>query len=300
MQPPALALAAFSVPLPALFPGSAAVGAYAASVEFRLHLVLAMLAYSLFTIAILHAVLMAVAERRLHRKEGGMGLGALPPLLTLERLLFRLIGAAFVLLTLTLATGIAYSETLFGRAMRFDHKTVFAVLSWLTFGGLLAGRWLHGWRGRTALRWTLTGFVLLILAYVGSRFVPKSSSAAPESLMEQIPLCWAFSALVLMLVLSAYFSIAETAMMAIDRHRLKHLVSEGHSGAIRVTELLEGAPTACSAGSSSATRSPSRWRPPSPALSRCGYSARKTGSPISSAPSSSASWSSCSPRSRPR
>ena len=55
--------------------------------------------------------------------------------------------------------------------MKFDHKTVFAVLSWLTFGGLLAGRWLYGWRGRTALRWTLTGFVLLILAYVGSRFV---------------------------------------------------------------------------------------------------------------------------------
>ena len=169
MQPPALALAALTVPLPVLFPGRVG-GAYAASFEFRLHLVLAMLAYSLFTIAILHAVLMAVAERRLHRKEGG-ALGALPPLLTLERLLFRLIGAAFLLLTLTLATGFAFSETVFGRAMRFDHKTVFAVLSWLTFGGLLAGRWLHGWRGRTALRWTMSGFVLLILAYVGSRFV---------------------------------------------------------------------------------------------------------------------------------
>ena len=169
MQPPALALAALSVPLPALFPGHIG-GAYAASFEFRLHLVLAMLAYSLFTIAILHAVLMAVAERRLHRKERG-ALGALPPLLTLERLLFRLIGAAFLLLTLTLATGFAFSETLFGRAMRFDHKTVFGILSWLTFGGLLAGRWLHGWRGRTALRWTLSGFVLLIFAYVGSRFV---------------------------------------------------------------------------------------------------------------------------------
>ena len=169
MQPPALALAALGVPLPALFPGRIG-GAYAASFEFRLHLALAMLAYSLFTIAILHAVLMAVAERRLHRKAGGT-LGALPPLLTLERLLFRLIGAAFLLLTLTLATGFAFSETLFGRAMRFDHKTVFGVLSWLTFGGLLAGRWLYGWRGRTALRWTMSGFVLLILAYVGSRFV---------------------------------------------------------------------------------------------------------------------------------
>jgi ABC-type uncharacterized transport system permease subunit len=86
-------------------------------------------------------------------------------------LLFRMIGAAFVFLTLTLITGIAFSETLFGRALRLDHKTVFAVLSWLTFGLLLAGRWRYGWRGRTALRWTLTGFVMLLLAYVGSRFV---------------------------------------------------------------------------------------------------------------------------------
>ena len=169
LQPPALALAALAVPLPALFPGHIG-GAYAASLEFRVHLALAMLAYSLFTIAILHAVLMAVAERRLHRRDGG-ALGALPPLLTLEALLFRLIGAAFLLLTLTLATGFAFSESLFGRAMRFDHKTVFGVLSWLTFGGLLAGRLRYGWRGRTALRWTLTGFVLLVLAYVGSRFV---------------------------------------------------------------------------------------------------------------------------------
>jgi ABC-type uncharacterized transport system permease subunit len=92
-------------------------------------------------------------------------------LLTLEQLLFRVIGAAFVFLTLTLATGIAFSETLFGRAMRLDHKTVFAILSWLTFGLLLAGRLLYGWRGRTALRWTLTGFLMLLLAYVGSRFV---------------------------------------------------------------------------------------------------------------------------------
>jgi len=98
-------------------------------------------------------------------------LGALPPLLTLERLLFRLIAAAFVLLTCTLATGFAFAETLFGQPLRFDHKTVFALLSWATFALLLAGRHFRGWRGRTALRWTLTGFVMLLLAYVGSRFV---------------------------------------------------------------------------------------------------------------------------------
>jgi ABC-type uncharacterized transport system permease subunit len=186
MQPPALALAALAVPLPALFPGHAS-GAYAASLGFKLHLVLAMLAYSLFTLALLHATLMAFVERRLHQSRQARGhggalladgaamlqgpLGALPPLLTLERLLFRMISVAFVLLTLTLATGIAFSESLFGRPLRFDHKTVFAVLSWATFALLLAGRHFYGWRGRTALRWTLSGFVMLLLAYIGSRFV---------------------------------------------------------------------------------------------------------------------------------
>jgi ABC-type uncharacterized transport system permease subunit len=129
-----------------------------------------MIAYSLFVIALLHAALMAVLERRLHHRDSSF-FANLPPLLTLEQLLFRVISAAFVFLTLTLITGIAFSETLFGRAMRADHKTIFAVLSWLTFGLLLAGRLLYGWRGRTALRWTLGGFVMLLLAYVGSRFV---------------------------------------------------------------------------------------------------------------------------------
>jgi ABC-type uncharacterized transport system permease subunit len=170
MQPLVLPLAAVAVPLPVLFPGLASSGAHAQAAEFKLHLALAMIAYGLFVIALLHATLMALAERQLHRK-GALAFPNLPPLLTLESLLFRMIGAAFVFLTLTLLTGIAFSETLFGRALRFDHKTVFAVLSWMIFGLLLAGRWRYGWRGRTALRWTLTGFVMLLLTYVGSRFV---------------------------------------------------------------------------------------------------------------------------------
>jgi ABC-type uncharacterized transport system permease subunit len=169
MQPLVLPLAALAVPLPALFPGLASAGAHAQAATFKLHLALAMVAYSLFIIALLHATLMALVERRLHQK--GSFFAGLPPLLTLEQLLFRVIGAAFVFLTLTLVTGIFFSETLFGRALRADHKTVFAVLSWVIFGLLLAGRLLYGWRGRTALRWTLSGFVMLLFAYVGSRFV---------------------------------------------------------------------------------------------------------------------------------
>jgi ABC-type uncharacterized transport system permease subunit len=170
MQALLLPLAALAVPLPELFPGLAASGAHADAAEFKLHLALAMIAYSLFMIALLHAALMALLERRLHHRDSTF-FASLPPLLTLEALLFRLIAAAFVFLTATLITGVAFSETLFGRALRFDHKTVFALLSWITFGLLLGGRALYGWRGRTALRWTLSGFVMLLLAYVGSRFV---------------------------------------------------------------------------------------------------------------------------------
>jgi ABC-type uncharacterized transport system permease subunit len=170
MQPLVLPLAALAAPLPAIFPGLASSGAHAGAAEFKLHLALAMIAYGLFVIALLHAALMSFAERHLHLR-GTVAFPKLPPLLTLETLLFRMIGAAFVFLTLTLITGIAFSETLFGRALRFEHKSVFAVLSWLIFAWLLVGRWRYGWRGRTALRWTLSGFVMLLLAYVGSRFV---------------------------------------------------------------------------------------------------------------------------------
>ena len=174
MQAPVLALAALCVPWPALFPGLTAPPS-AQSLEFRVHTVLAMLAYSLFTMAAVHALLMTVLERRLHGRGGGGSitgpLAALPPLLSMETLLFRLIALGFLLLTLTLASGVLYSETLFGQAMKFNHKTLFAVISWLIFAALLAGRYFRGWRGRLALRWTLSGFAALLLAYIGSRFV---------------------------------------------------------------------------------------------------------------------------------
>jgi ABC-type uncharacterized transport system permease subunit len=170
MQAPILALAAVCASLPAIFPGLAS-PAFAHSTEFRLHLALAMVAYGMFTIAALHALLMTLMERRLHGGALAGPYAALPPLLTMERLLFRVILAGFVFLTLTLVTGIVFSETLFGRAMKFDHKTLFAVISWFIFAALLCGRYFYGWRGRTALRWTLAGFVALLLAYVGSRFV---------------------------------------------------------------------------------------------------------------------------------
>ncbi len=138
---------------------------------FKVHLLIAMLSYSLFTIASLHVLLMALLERRLHDGSLPRALQGLPPLLTMETLLFRIIWAGFILLTATLATGVLYSEELFGRAARFNHKTVFGVLSWIIFAVLLGGRRVYGWRGRVAVRWTLSGFLMLVLAYIGSKFV---------------------------------------------------------------------------------------------------------------------------------
>jgi ABC-type uncharacterized transport system permease subunit len=138
---------------------------------FKVHLLIAMLAYSLFTIASLHVLLMALLERRLHDGNLPRALRALPPLLAMETLLFRIIWAGFILLTLTIASGVVFSEELLGRAARFSHKTVFGVFSWIVFAALLGGRHFYGWRGRVAVRWTLTGFLMLVLAYVGSKFV---------------------------------------------------------------------------------------------------------------------------------
>ena len=87
--------------------------------------------------------------------------------------MFRLVGLGFALLTATLVSGFLFSEEVFGRPLTFTHKNVFSVAGWLTFGVLLFGRWRYGWRGRRALRWILTGTLLLVLGYLGSKFVSE-------------------------------------------------------------------------------------------------------------------------------
>lgn len=139
------------------------------ALALRAHLVVSFLAYGLLAVAALHAVLMTILEKQLHR--GALLQDGAPPLLTLEAMLFRTLGVGFALLTLALLSGAFFSEELFGKALQFSHKTVFAILSWMVFGGLLLGRHFRGWRGRMALYWTITGFTLLILAYLGSKFV---------------------------------------------------------------------------------------------------------------------------------
>lgn len=170
-------LQAFVLPPAALFvlmPGFA-IKDYYVDTEglslFSLHIVIAFLAYSLFTFAALHACLMRMAERALHKKNSWLALPGFPPLMVMDALLFRVLNIGFVLLTVTLISGMLFSEEIFGKPLQFNHKTVFSIASWLIYAWLLFGRFKYGWRGKTATRWTLFGFVLLLLAYIGSRFV---------------------------------------------------------------------------------------------------------------------------------
>lgn len=172
LQPMVLPLAAACTILPVFFPQAHLV-AHASAVGFKLHFMVAMLAYSLFTLSALHAVFMGFTEKALHRRTLTRSLASLPPLLTMEALLFRMLLIAFSLLTLALGSGLLFSETLFGKALTLDHKTLFAFASWSIFATLLVGRHAWGWRGRKALHWTLAGFAVLLLAYVGSRFVAE-------------------------------------------------------------------------------------------------------------------------------
>lgn len=172
-----LPCAAISVLLPAIFPGSV-ISLDGKTALFPWHIAIAMLAYSTLTIAAFHAVLMALQESKLHTRlysqQAGwfaLALDRLPALLTMEKLLFRLIAFGFMLLTLTVVSGVVFSEELFGQAFRWNHKNIFTMLSWAFFGALLIGRRWRGWRGKTALSFTLIGFTTLLLAYVGSRFV---------------------------------------------------------------------------------------------------------------------------------
>ena len=148
-----------------IYPGR--VHPQAASLWAPLHWLLGIASYGLFGVAVLHGLLLSRAERQLRRapvahetpREG-------VPLLRLERLTFRFVGAGFVVLSAVIVLG-----TVGTTGWRWEHKTVFSVLSWIVFAGLLAGRRAFGWRGPKAAGWLYAGAALLLLAYVGSRFV---------------------------------------------------------------------------------------------------------------------------------
>lgn len=139
----------------------------------QMHFAIAMLSYGFFAVAAGLAVLMRLADRALHDPAHGLW-RQLPPLLALERLLFATLTLGFILLTATLATGVWFGEQLFGGAPGLGHKAIFSAIAWLIFAVLLWGRHRHGWRGKLAVNWTLAGFAVMLLAYVGSRFVVET------------------------------------------------------------------------------------------------------------------------------
>lgn len=140
-----------------------------ANLGLETHILLSVVAFSLLSIGALQAVLLAIQERHLrdHRPNGFIS--ALPPMESMESLLFQILLIGFVVLTLALFNGLLDLKDMF--AQHLVHKTVLSLFAWLVFATLLWGRWRYGWRGRTAIRWTLTGIISLLLAYFGSKFV---------------------------------------------------------------------------------------------------------------------------------
>lgn len=164
--------------LPMIFSGTLISPTAVSDPWFKGHFIVATIAVGLLSLAAMHAILMSVQDRALHRQLAmtpnsriGHWLEDLPPLMTMESLLFNLLYVGFALLSLTVFSGLLFSQTLFGKPLVFDHKTIFALISWFLFAGLLVARWRVGLRGRAAVRWVLSAYTALLLAYVGSRFV---------------------------------------------------------------------------------------------------------------------------------
>lgn len=133
------------------------------------HVISSLIAYSVLALAALHAIALSIQNSYLHSHQPGGIIRLMPPLKTMESLLFETIVIGFIFLSLSLGSGLVFLENMF--AQQLAHKTILSILAWCVFAILLLGRWLMGWRGRTAIRWTLAGFISLMLGYLGSKFV---------------------------------------------------------------------------------------------------------------------------------
>ncbi len=144
------------------------------SPAFKAHILISLLSYALLTIAAIQALLYAYLESKIKSRTSPALLAALPPLETMEQLLFRLVGVGFILLSFTLISGALFSQEIFGQPFEFKHHTVLAVLGWLVFGTLLYKRFAQGLRGSKAVMWTIGGFLLIQLGYFGTKIISES------------------------------------------------------------------------------------------------------------------------------
>lgn len=160
-------IAMFSIAMTILFPQ------YGRPVQLDnglgIHILLSLLAYSMLGLAMLQSLLLAAQHKQLHNRKPGGLIRTLPPLQDMETLLFRLLSSGVLLLTFGLLSGFLFMDGFLGKQVA--HKTILSLTAWLTFATLLFGHWRYGWRGKTAIRWTLTGFGLLMLAFLGSKLV---------------------------------------------------------------------------------------------------------------------------------
>jgi ABC-type uncharacterized transport system permease subunit len=165
-----LPLAAVGLALQELFPSPASQITHT-DPGLDIHILLSIASYSVLAIAAVQSLLLALQDHQLRNRKPGGFIRALPPLETMERLLFRMIGIGYLLLSLALISGAHYFEDIFAQHM--VHKTILSIAAWVVFAILLWGRWRFGWRGRIAIRWTLSGFAILMLAYFGSKLVKE-------------------------------------------------------------------------------------------------------------------------------
>ncbi|MGB5180013.1 MAG: cytochrome c biogenesis protein CcsA [Gammaproteobacteria bacterium] len=165
---PVFPVAAICIGLTMIFPQPHIISS-ATTWQLDLHILASLLAYSILGLAVLQALLFAIQDQHLRNRNPGGFIRSLPPLQTMESLLFQMIATGFALLTLALISGTLFLEDIF--AQHLVHKTVLSFIAWIVFAILLWGRWRFGWRGRVAIRWTIGGFIFLMLAYFGSKFV---------------------------------------------------------------------------------------------------------------------------------
>jgi len=142
------------------------------SINSIIHIIIAILSYSLLTIGAIFSIFILLFENNLIKKnKTSENLTNNFSLLSMEDILFKIYWLGFILLSMTLFTGILFSNEIFGTSMIWNHKTIFSFMAWITYGSLLLGRIKYGWRGKKAVVISLIAFIFLILSYFGTKFV---------------------------------------------------------------------------------------------------------------------------------
>ena len=197
------------------------------------HILLSLSAYAALMTAALQSILLGFQDKQLKRLDSGF-YRLLPPLETMERLLIAMLWIGTALLTLAILTGLLFLDDMF--AQRVAHHTVLTTLSWCVYVGFLLGHHVFGWRGISAVRWNLSAFGLLLLL---CRQQICFGICITDMTGTDVPTLYLFLSIIVLIFLSAYFSGTETAMMALNRYRLRHMVKRRHRGARKADRMLK-------------------------------------------------------------